>query len=156
MKKLAYHADQIAADTTEYGADYVVHSVHFGTGDPEADGHHWNFSRCFADDEGVCTVREIQQATLYEGIRSLQAWRNGLRCIFEPSAVDETGFSELTISFEVDDLQWKELAEMLDTVFRDKPYYQRADSLNMPPPGTNRIRRGPDGPPAAGPEVSKF
>lgn len=125
MDRLTFHADRVAVDSTDYGDDYRVHSAHFGTGDPEVDGHHWHFSRCFRDDDGVCTSREIQQATLYEGIRTFQVSRTNIRCIFESSGAREVGIRELSISFEVDDAQWRRLSEMLDVVFRDKPYYRR-------------------------------
>ena len=62
---LTFFAESVAADTTEYTHDCVVSLIAFGTGDPETGGHSWTFSRSSDDDWGVCSVREIQQATIY-------------------------------------------------------------------------------------------
>lgn len=122
--RLSFHAEHVAVTDDVYGADRV-YAVHFGCGDPERGGHHWNFQRCFSGDDGVCTVREIQQATLYEGIRRFDATRGQVRCVFEATAVADAGFREVAITFEIGDVEWNRLADGLDTVFRDRAYYSR-------------------------------
>ncbi len=47
---------------------------------------------------------------------------------FRAAGAREVGIRELRISFDVDDTQWLELSQMLDMVFRDKPYYRRTES----------------------------
>ena len=127
MDKLAYQADQVKSLVVDYTSKFRVYSAHLGVGDPERGGHHWSFSRSLEDDDGVCTVREIQRATLYEGIRSFRLVRTGLNCVFETAAVPEVGITELEITFAIDDSTWNELSSALDDVFRDRPYYTRAE-----------------------------
>jgi hypothetical protein len=59
---LSFFAEKVAVETTEYTPEYIVYMIAVGTGDPEKDGHCWTFSRSFDDEDGVCTVREIQRA----------------------------------------------------------------------------------------------
>src|SRR5262245_64525053 len=92
---LSFTAENVAAETVKYTPECVVHLIAFGIGDPEADGHQWTFSRSFEDDWGVCTVREIQRATIYEGISSFRLHRTGLECVFDPESAAEVGFEEL-------------------------------------------------------------
>jgi hypothetical protein len=120
---LSFVAEDVVADTTEYTSECVVYLLAFGTGDPEAGGHSWNFSRSFDDDWGVCTVREIQLATIYGGIEHFRLYRSGLECVFEPKAAREAGYRELRISFMIDDDAWREVAETALVVFRDCAYF---------------------------------
>lgn len=124
---LSFVAEDVGADTTEYTPECVVYLIAFGTGDPEADGHCWTFSRSFDDDWGVCTVREIQQATIYGGIEAFKLHRSGLECVFEPKAAEKAGFRELRISFAVDDKTWQGVAATARIVFRDCPYFTLAE-----------------------------
>lgn len=102
-----------------------MYLAYFGVGDPEQDGHHWNFSRAFQDDDGVCTVREIQQACIYDGILSFKLTRGELRCVFRGTNADHVGVKELRIQYDLDDPAWLDLATTLDTVFRGKLCYER-------------------------------
>lgn len=111
----------------EYTPKYAVHMIAFGTGDPEVDGHSWNFSRSTDDDWGVCTVKEIQQATLYEGIESFALARSGLECVFNAEAALEVGVAKLSIAFEIDDKRWQRLKATARTVFRDRDYFECRD-----------------------------
>lgn len=120
---LSFVAEDVGADTTEYTPECVVYLIAFGTGDPEAGGRCWTFSRSFDDDWGVCTVREIQQATLYGGIESFRLHRSGVECDFGPKAAEETGYRALRISFTIDEKTWREVAETAKVVFRDCPYF---------------------------------
>ena len=120
---LSFVAENVAADTTEYTQECVVYLIAFGTGDPEANGHCWTFSRSFDDDWGVCTVREIQRATIYGGIQSLRLHRSGLECIFDPKAAREAGYRELKIAFAIDDETWRKVSETAMVVFRDCSFF---------------------------------
>ena len=120
---LSFFAEQVGTDTTEYTPECVVYLVAFGTGDPEAGGHHWNFSRSFDDDWGVCTVREIQQAVIYGGIERLRLHRSGVECDFDTNAAKEAGFTSLRITFEIGDEAWSEMTATANIVFRDCPFF---------------------------------
>jgi len=119
---LSFFAEHVGADTTEYTPACVVYLIGFATGDPEDGGHNWDFSRSFDDDWGVCTVREIQQATVYGGIERFRLHRSGVECDFGPKAAKELGFSALRITFEIDDKAWDELTATAKIAFRDCPY----------------------------------
>jgi hypothetical protein len=121
---LAFAAEDIEAETEEYASTELVYTIAFSTGDPEEGGHSWNFSRSFDDDWGVCTVREIQQAVIYEGIVSFSLHRTGMECIFDAKSAAEVGFTELRVTFEIGDLAWKRLVEVARTVFRDRDYFR--------------------------------
>jgi hypothetical protein len=120
---LSFLAEDVGADTTEYTPECVVYLIAFGEGDPAANGHCWTFSRSFDDDWGVCTVREIQKATVYGGIERFMLLRSGVECVFGPKAAAETGYRELTIAFTIDDKTWREIAETAKVVSRDCPYF---------------------------------
>src|SRR5436190_1714610 len=107
---LSFVAVDVGADTTEYTRECVVYLIAFGTGDPEGNGHCWTFSRSFDDDWGVCTVREIQQATIYGGIETFKLHRSGVECVFDRKAAEKAGFRELRITFAIDDKTWQEVA----------------------------------------------
>jgi hypothetical protein len=122
---LTFAATDVASETIEYTPTCVVHLIAFGIGDPESDGHCWTFSRSFDDDDwGVCTVREIQQATLYEGIASLHFYRAGLECKFTPAGAAVAGIGVLRIRFEIEDEAWDQLAAIARTIFRDRDYFR--------------------------------
>jgi hypothetical protein len=120
---LAFVAEDVEADTTEYTRECVVYLIAFGAGDAEAGGHCWTFSRSFDDDWGVCTVRGIQQATVYGGIESFSLHRSEVVCLFGPNAAEKTGCRELKIAFAIDDNAWREVADTAKLVFRDCPYF---------------------------------
>jgi hypothetical protein len=120
---LSFVAEHVGTDTTEYTRECVVYLIAFGTGDPEADGHSWTFSRSFDDDWGVCTVREIQQATIYGGIESFKLHRSGVECAFGPTAAEQAGVRALRITFDLDEKTWHELVATAKVVFRDCPYF---------------------------------
>jgi len=120
---LSFVAEKVGANTTEYTPECVVYLIAFGTGDPEAGGHCWTFSRSSDDDWGVCTVREVQRATVYGGIETFRLHRSGVECVFDPRAAAETGYRELTVAFAIDDAAWREVADTARVVFRDCPFF---------------------------------
>jgi hypothetical protein len=120
---LSFVAEHVGTDTTEYTRECVVYLIAFGTGDPEAGGHSWTFSRSFDGDWGVCTVREIQQATIYGGIESVRLHRSGVECSFDPEATEKAGFRALRIKFDLDEKAWLELVATAKVVFRDCPFF---------------------------------
>jgi hypothetical protein len=102
-----------------------VYGVYFEAGDPDVDGEGWNFTRNFEDDDGVCTVREVQQATFYDEIQELRLSRTRLVCVFEPAVVHQAGCGRLEIHLDVDDETWREVSTMMDLVCSDRPFYRR-------------------------------
>jgi hypothetical protein len=85
----------------------------------------WNFTRSFEDDEGVCTVREPQRATFYDGIQVLEVSRSQLVCAFDPAVRGQAGCARLEIQLNIDDATWEKVAHMLDTVCTGKAFYRR-------------------------------
>jgi hypothetical protein len=120
---LSFFAEHVGTDTTAHTPEFVVYLIAFGRGDPQAGGHEWNFSRCFEEDWGVCTVREIQEAVVYGGIERFRLQRFGVECDFDPKAAKELGFFGLRIAFEVDDTAWHELLATAKIVFRDCAFF---------------------------------
>jgi hypothetical protein len=127
---LAFVAEKVGVSVSEGPPESAVHLMAFGTGDPEAGGHCWTFSRFapeYEDDWGVCTVKGIQQATVYEGIERFRLSRSGVECVFDAEAARETRCRELRISFSIDDETWQSLAETAEVVFRGCAYFTMAE-----------------------------
>ena len=131
MKK--FTADIVETFKNEFTPEFVVFNLFFEESDPEEGGESWCFQRALGadgtlkslegDDDGVCTVKEIQQAILHEGIKKLDLSRTQLVCVFEPHAVEETGTEGLEISYQIDDDLWNELKDMSAMVFVGKEYF---------------------------------
>lgn len=126
MTTISFTAQHVDTHVEDFTGDFRVYGVYFEAGDPEADGESWNFTRSFEDDEGVCTVREIQRATLYDQIEELRLTRHRLVCTFEPDARNAAGCDRLEILLDVDDVVWERVAEMMDNVCSGKAFYRRA------------------------------
>src|SRR5688572_28163363 len=103
MNGISFTAERVAALVEDFTETFRVYGVYFETGDPEAGGQSWNFTRSLEDDEGVCTVQEPQLATLYDGIESLHFSRSLLVCRFDLDGRKASGCSHLEIAFHVDD-----------------------------------------------------
>jgi hypothetical protein len=122
--KIVFNAELVAAQQEEFTSDCIVHGVYFGTGDPEAGGQHWNFTRILGEeDEGVCTVKEIQQLTVYGGITSVAMSRTRLTCEFNAKTSRLTGTRRLEITYAVDDATWSAMIAQSRHVFADQPYF---------------------------------
>ncbi len=125
MTLLSFVAEDVETHLDGSSADLEYYTIAFSVGDVEADGHSWNFSRGLDEDDdwGVCTVREIQKATVYECITSFDLYRSSLKCIFEAEGARDIGFSELEIKFDIDDRAWKQLADTARIIFQDRSYF---------------------------------
>lgn len=123
---LEFKAEFVESSVEKFTDDYTVYTIYLGEGNPEIDGEHWNFQRSLEDDDGVCTVKEVQQLTIYEGIINFQLSRNKLICEFDKETSKETGVEELKliIHFQIDDEEWKKLKEIALIVFKDKNYFE--------------------------------
>lgn len=122
---IIFHAERVAAQQEEFTPDCIVHGIYFGAGDPETGGQHWNFTRMPGDDdEGVCTVKEIQELTVYGGMTSFTMSRSGLVCEFSAEASRQTGTRRLEITYAVDDATWTAMIEQARHVFEDQPYFE--------------------------------
>ena len=129
-----FTANIVETFKNEFTPEFVVFNLFFEESDPEEGGESWCFQRALGadgtlkslegDDDGVCTVKEIQQAILHEGIQKLELSRTQLVCVFEPHAVEETGTEGLEINYQIDDDLWNELKEMSALVFVGKEYFK--------------------------------
>ena len=126
MTTISFTAERVATHVQDYTDTFRVYGVYFESGDPESGGESWNFTRSFEDDGGVCTVREVQRATLYDKIQELQLSRSYLICTFEPAGHDAAGCARLEINLSVDDSTWERVAQMMDTVCSGKNFYRRS------------------------------
>ena len=130
MTLLSFTAEDVETYVEGSSTDPEIYMISFSVGDVELDGHSWNFSRGLEDgddDWGVCTVREIQKATIHECITSFDLHRESLNCMFDPEGASNTGFSELQITFDLDARAWKQLADTARIVFQDRPYFTCED-----------------------------
>lgn len=124
VNELRFHAEIVTAIEEKYTPDFIVHGIHFGVGDPEVGGQHWNFTRSFdEDDEGVCTVKEIQEVTIYGGIVRCTLSRHIFICEFDEQAAQSTKTYKLQISFEIDDETWKLFSTQASLVFDGESYF---------------------------------
>lgn len=129
-----FSAKVVETFKNEFSDDFVVFNLFFEESDPKDGGESWNFQRALgADgtveslgeyDDGVCTVKEIQLITLYEGIATIELHRNKFICIFEPDSVKEVKTDHLIINFELNNEQWEKLLEMTQYVFKNKDYFK--------------------------------
>lgn len=126
MATISFTAEHVDTHIEDFTETSRVYGVYFEAGDPEAGGESWNFTRSFEDDDGVCTVREVQRATLYDQIQDLQLSRSELICTFEPRAQGVAGCARLEIHLEVDDATWERVAQMMDMVCSGKAFYRRS------------------------------
>jgi hypothetical protein len=126
--ELHVKANLVAAEENGYAPDFVVHGIYFGEGDPEQGGQHWNFTRTLdEDDDGVCTVKEIQQVTIYGGIERFTLSRHSLTCEFDENAASETGVRKLHIEYSIDDDAWQPLVNQAMHVFHGEEYFEVAE-----------------------------
>ena len=120
-------ADLVAGDEEEYTTDFVVHGIYFGEGDPERGGQHWNFTRNLGEDDNrVCTVKEIQQVTIYGGIVRFALARHSMTCEFDEKAAMETGVRKLVIEYSIIDDTWQSLVKQANIVFDGEEYFEIA------------------------------
>jgi hypothetical protein len=123
---IKFGAEFVETSVEKFTDDYTVYTIYFGEGDPEIDGEHWNFQRSLEDDDGVCTVKEIQRWTVYEGITNFQLFRTNLICEFDKKTSLEAGVEKLKIIiyFQMDNKKWSKLKEVASIVFKDRDYFQ--------------------------------
>jgi hypothetical protein len=111
--ELSYTAESVELVSESYAPEDWLVGLHFGEGDPEAGGQHWNFTRDTTADEdddsglsGVCTVKEIQEVTVYGGIERFELSPSHLVCEFDERASAKTGVKRLSISYALDSETW--------------------------------------------------
>lgn len=126
--EISFHAGSVEIIDNEFTPDFTVIGFHFGEGDPEHGGQHWNFTQSIppegGDFDGVCTVKEIQQVTVYGGIRRFELWPDHLVCEFDERTSPLTGVEKLRISYTLPDEQWGKLAEMGKRVFENQTGFE--------------------------------
>jgi allantoicase len=93
--------------------------------DPEQGGEHWNFTRTLeTGDDGVCTVKEIQQVTIYDGINRFLLDRNHVICEFDEQHSKETGTKKIEITYDISEKEWEKLVEKAKLVFSGESYFE--------------------------------
>jgi len=126
MKTISFTAELVTTHVENFTDTYRVYGVSFKAGDPDYDdGEWWEFTRSFEDDDGVCTVRGYQQATLYDKIQELNLTHTQLLCIFEPAGVKETGCARLEIGLNIDKEIFEIIVKMMDIICSGKAFYRR-------------------------------
>jgi hypothetical protein len=126
-EQIHFKANLVSGDEEEYTPDFVVHGIYFGEGDPEGGGQHWNFTRSLGyDDDGVCTVKEIQQVTVYGGIVRFSLTRQSVTCEFDETTAKETGVRKLLIEYNIHDDTWQSLVKQAELVFDGQGYFEVA------------------------------
>lgn len=122
---LHINAQMVAANEEAFTEDFKVHGIYFGEGDPEDGGQHWNFTRSLGDDDdGVCTVKEIQVVTVYDGIIIFEMRRTAVVCEFDSETAEHTGVRRLTIAYQLDDATWSDLVTQAKLIFTGMPYFK--------------------------------
>ena len=122
--ELCFHAEWVAAQDEQYTPEFVVHGIYFGEGDPEQGGQHWNFTRSLDDDDGVCTVKEIQQVTAYGGIISFVLTRQSLVCEFDDATAQIATTRRLVITYDINEETWQKLVVQAKHVFDGETYFK--------------------------------
>lgn len=122
--EIRFHADFVTASEEEYTPDFKIHGIYFGQGDPEQGGQHWNFTRSLEDDDGVCTVKEIQEVTVYGGIVSCVLSRQEFRCEFDAETALETMTQKLHITYNIDDETWQAITKQASLIFDGDNYFK--------------------------------
>jgi hypothetical protein len=79
------------------------------------------------DNDGVCTVKEIQQVTVYDGIVRFTLTRNSMTCEFDERAARETGVRKLHIEYSLDEDAWQSLVKQAKLVFHGEEYFEVAE-----------------------------
>jgi len=124
IDEIRFHAEMVAGDEEESTPEYIVHGIYFGEGDPEQGGQYWNFTRSLdEDDDGVCTVKEIQEVVIYGGILSFTLSRQNLVCEFDEDASRFTKTRRLFITYEIDNETWDALTKQARIVFEGERYF---------------------------------
>jgi hypothetical protein len=125
---IAFTAEFVEVMDQEFTPDFTVIGLHFGRGDPEDGGQHWNFSRSIPDEEdpfeGICTVKEIQQVTIYGGITRFEVARDHLICEFDDEKAMYTGTRRLDIAYDVTLDLWQRMQLMAEGLFRSCDFFK--------------------------------
>ena len=123
--EITFNAEFVEALSDNDNPDFIVHGIYFGEGDPEQGGEHWSFTRVLEnDDDGVCTVKEIQQVTIYRGIDKFLLGRTHLICEFDKAHSVETGTEKLVITYDIPDDEWEKLTNVAKLVFSGENYFE--------------------------------
>ncbi|HSJ01986.1 MAG: hypothetical protein ACAI34_03865 [Verrucomicrobium sp.] len=126
--EISYHADCVEIIMSQFAPDFTVIGFHLGEGDPEQGGQHWNFTQSVPPEEGdfagVCTVKEIQQVTVYGGIRRFHIWPDHLVCEFDERTAPATGACRLRGSHTISPEKWEELSQMAERIFEGHAGFQ--------------------------------
>jgi hypothetical protein len=124
-EQIHFKADLVVSLEEKYTPDFVVHGIYFGEGDPEQDGQYWNFTRSLGDDDdGVCTVKEIQEVTVYGGIERFTLTRQSLLCEFDGQTAKETEVRQLLIEYSINENEWQSLVKQAKKVFDGEKYFE--------------------------------
>ncbi|MEM1261418.1 MAG: hypothetical protein AAGH76_03400 [Pseudomonadota bacterium] len=125
---ISFAADVVELWETEYDQDSTVIGFHLGEGDPEKGGQHWNFTQFIPPEtgefEGVCIVKEIQEVTVYGGVRRFAMWADHLVCEFDDATSSKTGVVKLEISYSLSSSKQRDLFGMAARVFNGEGCFE--------------------------------
>ena len=134
---IKFKAITVEALCTKYSEDCAVFQIFFEEGNPENGAQSWNFQRALGsdgtiesfgeDDEGVCTVKEIQQLTFYEGISEFKIYKNHLYCIFDENAKQIVGADKIEIIYDLSEEEWIKLSNMAQIVFTNCNFFKNCE-----------------------------
>lgn len=122
-RSLSFAATLAVAVSEDFGGGCVVHGLHFGGDDLEGGVPHWSFSRLVAAGaaDGVCTVREPQDLTFYDGIAEFRLGRDAVEVRFDAAGALQAGAEVLMIGLAVDEAAWAALADQAELAFAGRP-----------------------------------
>lgn len=124
LNELRFYAKEAAGHEEEYTSDSIVHTIYFGEGDPEQGDQFWGFSRDLGDDDGVCTVKEPQQVTVYGGITDCLLTPESFACEFDEDTARRTYTRRIHITFVINDEIWQRLKQQARLVFPGENYFR--------------------------------
>ena len=101
----SFVANSVDGFENYFSEDFVVWNIFFEGSDPEQGGQSWSFQRALGkdgtleslgeEDEGICTVKEVQQATFYECVKKVILARESFFCEFTEKGAKESGASSI-------------------------------------------------------------
>lgn len=123
QNEVSFTAEFVEAMEEEFTPDFKVVGIHFGEGDPEKGGQHWNFSQS-TEDTDICVVKEIQQLVFYGKIDNFLISKDWIECEFKDEISSKLQFRKLKIHYTLSQQKWDRLSKMACRVFEGKDFFK--------------------------------